>query len=432
MIKRYSRPEMAALWTDEHKYATWLRVEVAVCEVQAELGLIPAAAVATIREKAGFSVERIEAIEAEVKHDVIAFLTAVGETVGDEARYIHLGMTSSDLLDTALALNIQEAGAILVGGIERLREILRTQALRHKETVCVGRSHGIHAEPTSFGLKFALWYDEMGRQLERMRFALEGAAVGMVSGVVGTFAYIDPRVEEGTCARLGLRPAPVTTQVIQRDIHAQVQMAIALCGASLEKIAVEIRHLQRTEVLEAEEPFSSGQKGSSAMPHKRNPIGSENIAGLARLLRSNALAALENIALWHERDISHSSVERVIFPDSCILLDYMLHRLARILDGLVVYPEQMVANLRRTRGLIFSQPVLLALTGKGLSRENAYRVVQENAMRCWRSGEEFKEILLADGRVQALLTAAEVEACFDERVGLKHVDTIYRRVGISR
>lgn len=432
MIKRYTRPEMAAIWTDEHKYATWLRVEIAVCEAQADLGLIPAAAVAEIREKAGYSLERIEAIEEEVKHDVIAFLTAVGEQTGDAARFIHLGMTSSDLLDTALALNIQEAGVILLAGMERLREILRRQALEHRETICVGRSHGIHAEPTCFGLKFALWYDEMGRNLERMRSALAGAAVGMVSGVVGTFAYIDPRIETAACERLGLRPAPVTTQVIQRDIHAQVQMAIALCGASLEKMAVEIRHLQRTEVLEAEEPFSAGQKGSSAMPHKRNPIGSENITGLARLLRTNALASLENIALWHERDISHSSVERIIFPDSFTLLDYMLHRLGRILEGLVVYPDHMIANLRRTRGLIFSQPVLLALTGKGLSREMAYKIVQESAMRCWRTGEAFSEILLADQRVLALLTPAEISSCFNERVGLKQVDEIYRKAGISQ
>lgn len=422
---------MAAIWSDEHKYATWLKVEIAVCEAQAELGVIPAAAVAEIKTRAGFSLPRIEAIEAEVKHDVIAFLTAVGEEVGESARFIHLGMTSSDLLDTALALNIQEAGALLRQGMERMREILRRQALAHKETICVGRSHGIHAEPSSFGLKFALWYDEMGRNLERLEAALKAAAVGMVSGVVGTFAYIDPRVEQLTCLRLGLRPAPVSTQVIQRDLHAQFQTALALCGATLEKIAVEIRHLQRTEVLEAEEPFSSGQKGSSAMPHKRNPIGSENISGLARLLRANALAAMENIALWHERDISHSSVERVIFPDSCILLDYMLHRLGRILDGLVVYPENMMANLRRTRGLIFSQPVLLALTGKGMSREAAYRIVQDNAMRCWQSGTDFREALQQDPQVQALLTPAELDQCFNEAVGLKHIEIIFHRVGIS-
>ena len=431
MIKRYSRPEMAAIWSDEHKYRTWLRVEIAVCEAQSELGVIPAAAVAEIKAKAAFSVPRIEEIEAEVKHDVIAFLTAVGEEVGEAARFIHLGMTSSDLLDTALALNIQEAGVLLRAGMERMRDILKRQALAHKETICVGRSHGIHAEPTSFGLKFALWYDEMGRNLDRLAAALDAAAVGMVSGVVGTFAYIDPRIEQLTCDRLGLRPAPVSTQVIQRDLHAQFQTVLALCGATLEKIAVEIRHLQRTEVLEAEEPFSSGQKGSSAMPHKRNPIGSENIAGLARLLRANALAAMENIALWHERDISHSSVERVIFPDSCILLDYMLHRLGRILDGLVVYPENMIANLRRTRGLIFSQPVLLALTGKGMSRESAYRIVQENAMRCWQTGADFKETLHQDKQVQALLTPAELDQCFNEAVGLKHIETIFHRVGIS-
>ncbi len=432
MIKRYARPEMAAIWSDEHKYETWLRVEIAVCEAQAELGAIPAAAVAAIKAKAGFSAARIDQIEAEVKHDVIAFLTAVAERVGDEARYIHLGMTSSDLLDTALALNIQEAGEILLAGIRDLRAILAGQALRYKNTVCIGRSHGIHAEPGSFGLKFALWYDEMGRHLERLESALHAAAVGMVSGAIGTFAYIDPRVEELACVRLGLRPAPITTQIIQRDIHAQFQTALALCGASLEKIAVEIRHLQRTEVLEAEEPFSAGQKGSSAMPHKRNPIGSENIAGLARLLRTNALAALENIALWHERDISHSSVERVIFPDSCILLDYMLHRLGRIIGGLVVYPEQMMRNLRLTGGLIFSQPVLLALTGKGMSRENAYRIVQEDAMQCYREGGEFRAILLGDPRVLEVLTSAEVESCFNEQVGLKHVEEIFRRVGISQ
>ena len=431
MIKRYARPEMAAIWSDEHKYETWLRVEIAVCEAQAELGAIPAAAVEAIKARAGFSIARIEQIEAEVRHDVIAFLTALSERVGDEARHIHLGMTSSDLLDTALALNIQEAGALLLEGMREFRAILARQALKHRDTVCIGRSHGIHAEPSSFGLKFALWYDEMGRNLERLESALEAAGVGMISGAIGTFAYIDPRVEVSACARLGLRPAPVTTQIIQRDIHAQFQSVLALCGATLEKIAVEIRHLQRTEVLEAEEPFSAGQKGSSAMPHKRNPIGSENIAGLARLLRTNALAALENIALWHERDISHSSVERIIFPDSCILLDYMLHRLARIVEGLVVYPERMIRNLRLTGGLIFSQPVLLALTGKGMSREYAYRIVQEDAMRCYHEDGDFRQILLGDARVLELLTAAEVESCFNEQVGLKHVDELFRRVGIS-
>ncbi len=431
MIKRYTRPEMGVIWSEQNKYATWLRVEVAACEAQAELGHIPAAAVEIIRNKAQFSVARIEEIEAEVKHDVIAFLTNVAEHIGDEARYIHLGMTSSDLLDTALSLQIKDAGGLLRKDIQSLREVLRKQALAYKDTVCIGRSHGIHAEPTSFGLKFVLWYDEMGRNLQRLDQSLDDIAVGMISGAVGNYAQIDPLVEKRTCELLGLKPAPVSTQVIQRDLHAHFLHVLALCGASLEKMAVEIRHLQRTEVLEAEEPFSSGQKGSSAMPHKRNPIGSENITGLARLLRAHAHAALENVALWHERDISHSSVERVIFPDSCILLDYMLNRLTRILDQLVVYPENMLKNLARTRGLIFSQPVLLALTHKGMSREMAYKVVQENAMRCWREGGDFREALLQDMRINTVLSPQEIEACFDEKAGLKHIQHIYRTAGIS-
>ncbi len=431
MIKRYTRPEMGVLWSDAHKYATWLRVEVAACEAQAELGHIPAAAVEVIRTRARFSPDRIEAIEAEVKHDVIAFLTNVAEYVGDEARYIHLGMTSSDLLDTALNLQIRDAGFLLRSGIVALREVLKRQALTHKETVCIGRSHGIHAEPTSFGLKFVLWYDEMGRNLQRLDRALDEIAVGMISGAVGNYAQIDPMVEIITCRKLGLRPATVTTQVMQRDLHAHLLQVIALCAAALEKVAVEIRHLQRTEVLEVEEPFSSGQKGSSAMPHKRNPIGCENITGLSRLLRSNAHAAVENIALWHERDISHSSVERVIFPDSFILLDYMVHRLTHILDQLVIYPENMLKNVDRTRGLVFSQPVLLALTQKGMSRETAYRVVQENAMRCWREGGVFKEAILRDERILAVLSPLDIESCFDEKACLRNIQHIYDRAGIS-
>jgi len=430
MIKRYTRTAMGVIWSDENKYRSWLRVELAVCEAQAELGRIPAAAVEAIKARADFSVSRIEAIEEDVKHDVIAFLTNVAEHVGEEARYIHLGLTSSDLLDTALALQIQESAAQLLEEMESLREVLRRQALAHRETICIGRSHGVHAEPSCFGLKFALWYDEMGRNLARLRAAMASTAVGMFSGAVGTYAYIDPRVEEITCAKLGLRPANVTTQVIQRDVHAEFIAAVAICGATLEKIAVEIRHLQRTEVLEAEEPFSAGQKGSSAMPHKRNPIGCENIAGLARILRSNTLAAMENIALWHERDISHSSVERVIFPDSCILLDYMLFRLTRILDKLAVYPERMLKNLRMTRGLIFSQPVLLALTRKGMSREAAYRVVQDHAMRCWRDGADFKSALKKDPEVKKFLTPRELSRCFNESIGLQQVDSIYRKAGI--
>lgn len=422
---------MGAIWSDENKYRSWLRVEIAVCEAQAELGCIPAEAVENIKATADFSLARIEAIEEEVKHDVIAFLTNVAEYVGTDARYIHLGMTSSDLLDSAQALLIKEAGAILIEGAQSLRDVLRKQALVYKNTICVGRSHGVHAEPNCFGLKFALWYDEMGRNLQRLTTAIDAISMGMISGAVGNYAYIDPRIEQIACEKLGLRPTNISTQIIQRDVYAEFMNALALCGATLEKIAVEFRHLQRTEVLEAEEPFSAKQKGSSAMPHKRNPIGSENISGLARLLRTNALAAMENIALWHERDISHSSVERVIIPDSCILLDYMLFRLKRIIDGLVVYPERMLQNLRLTKGLIFSQPVLLALAQKGMSRESAYKLVQEHAMRCWKEGSDFKAAIKADKSVRKILTIKEIERCFDEKIGLKHVDYIYRKVGIS-
>jgi len=430
MIPRYTRPEMGAIWTDEHKYETWLKVEIAACEAQAELGRIPQEAVTNIRKKANFSVDRILEIESEVKHDVIAFLTNVAEYVGEDARYIHLGMTSSDLLDTSLALLMKEAGNIIIDDLTNLRKVLKRQALAHKNTICIGRSHGIHAEPYSFGLKFALWYDEMGRNLERMKRAIHAVSKGQISGAIGTFAFIDPAVEEKVCEKLGLQPAPITTQIIQRDIHAEFMNAMALIGSSVEKIAVEIRHLQRTEVLEAEEPFTKGQKGSSAMPHKRNPIGSENVSGLARLLRSNALASMENIALWHERDISHSSVERVALPDSCIIADYILARITKILDNLVVYPEHMLRNLRLTKGLIFSQPVLLALTEKGLSREDAYKIVQSHAMACWQNNSDFKQAIASDPKVRELLTTEEIDRCFDESVGLKHVDYIYNRVGL--
>jgi len=345
MIPRYTRPEMGNIWSDENRYRTWLKVELAACEAQEKLGRIPANVVDDIKSKVKFSVERISEIEAEVKHDVIAFLTNVAEYVGPNARYIHLGMTSSDLLDTSLALLVKEASVSIEKDIINLLEILKRQALTHKETICIGRSHGIHAEPTSLGLKFALWYDEMNRNLVRLRKATEVISVGMISGAVGTFAFIDPQVEELVCLQLGLKPAPISTQVIQRDLHAEYINALTFIGCTIEKIAIEIRHLQRTEVLEAEEPFTKGQKGSSAMPHKRNPIGSENLSGLVRLLRANVIAAFENIALWHERDISHSSVERVILPDSRILVDYALTRLSSRLDKLVVYPEKMLKNL---------------------------------------------------------------------------------------
>ena len=431
MIQRYTRPEMGALWSDESKYRLWLKVEIAVCEAQAEFGRIPAHAVEDIKTRANFSVERIEEIEQTVKHDVIAFLTNVAEHVGPNSRYIHWGMTSSDILDTALALQVKEAGVILLDDVEKIREVLKRQALAHKKTLCIGRSHGIHAEPTTLGLKFALWYDEMGRNRLRLNSALERIGVGMLSGAVGTYAFVDPHVEERMCQILGLKPVAISTQVIQRDIHAEFIITLALIGSTLEKIAVEIRHLQRTEVLEAEEPFTKGQKGSSAMPHKRNPIGSENIAGLSRLLRTNALAAMENIALWHERDISHSSVERVIFPDSTILADYALARMTKILGDLVVYPDNMLNNLRRTKGLIYSQALLLALTEAGMLREDAYKVIQENAMVCWRQGKDFKTAVSGDKRVLELLSKAQIDACFDEKKGLNQVDYIFRRVGIE-
>ena len=390
MIERYTRPEMGAIWSDRNKYQTWLDVEVAVCEAQAELGVIPEQAVKTIREKADFTVERILEIEEDVKHDVIAFLTTVAEYVGPDSRYIHAGMTSSDLLDTALALQIKKASELIKKDLLDIQTVLKDQALRYKDVVCIGRSHGIHAEPTTFGLKMALWYDEMRRNLDRFEHAARNANRGMISGAVGTFAFIDPQVQDRVCEKLGLDSTPISTQVIQRDVHAEYMTALALVGATIEKIAVEIRHLQRTEVLEAEESFGKKQKGSSAMPHKRNPIASENLTGLARLLRSNALAAIENVALWHERDISHSSVERIIFPDSCILVDYALARLTRVLKSLVVYPEHMERNLNITQGLIFSQAVLLELTKAGFTREQAYKLVQENAMDCWKNNRSFQ------------------------------------------
>jgi len=430
MISRYTRPAMGALWSDENKYRTWLQVELAACEAHAELGHIPAEALQRFRDKAGFEAVRIDEIEALGKHDVIAFLTSVAEKVGPESRYIHMGMTSSDLLDTSLALLLREAGTLLLKDLDQLQSILKAQALRYQDTPCIGRSHGVHAEPTCFGLKFALWFDEMQRNRLRLLRAVDAVSVGMISGAVGNYTQVDPILEQKTCARRGLRPASISTQVIQRDVHAEFIATLALIGCTLEKISVEVRHLQRTEVLEAEEPFTKNQKGSSAMPHKRNPIGSENISGLARVLRSNVQAAMENVALWHERDISHSSVERIILPDSCILLDYMLQRMSGILENLVVYPERMLHNLQLTRGLIFSQPVLLALTGKGMSREEAYQIVQEHAMRGWQSGEDFQQTLAQDPRISEQLSADELAKCFDASTGLQHVQTIYRRVGL--
>lgn len=428
MIPRYSRPEMAELWEPKAKYQAWLDVELAVAEAMADEGLVPADAVAEVREKAAFSVDRIEEIEAETKHDVIAFLTNIEENVGPSSRFLHLGMTSSDVLDTANAILLKKASDIIINDVDELMEAIKQRAYEHKDTVMIGRSHGIHAEPITFGLKLSVFYAEMSRNRERLVRACENIAFGKVSGAVGTFANISPLIEEKACERLCLKPAPVSTQVIQRDRYAEYFSALAITAATLEKMAVEIRHLQRTEVLEAEESFGKKQKGSSAMPHKRNPVLSENITGLARLIRSNALAAMENVALWHERDISHSSVERIIGPDSTILLDFMLARMTGMIRNLVVYPENMKANLDKTGGLFFSQQVLLALTGKGLIRDKAYRLVQRNAMKAWQEKSDFKEMLLKDEEVLQSLSPEEIEELFDLGYHLKHVDTIFNRV----
>jgi adenylosuccinate lyase len=428
MIERYTRPEMGQIWTQENKYRKWLQVELAVCEALAEEGRIPAQDLRTIQEKANFEVARIAEIEKETQHDVIAFLTNVAEYVGPASRYIHEGLTSSDVLDTALALILVEASDLLLKDLEALIEVLKKSAYRWKDTVMIGRSHGIHAEPITLGLKFALWYAEMSRHRDRLRHARETIRVGMLSGSVGTYANIDPVIEEKVCAKLDLEPAPISNQIIQRDRHAEYFTTLALIGCSVEKIAIEIRHLQRTEVREAEEFFAAGQKGSSSMPHKRNPIASENLAGLVRVLRGNALAAMENVSLWHERDISHSSVERIIAPDSTILLDYMLVRMTRVLDRLVVYPENMQRNLELTGGLLFSQQAMLALTKKGLTREEAYRVVQRNAMAVWQEGGQLKERLSRDPEITSHLSEGELETVFDLGYHLKHVDTIFKKV----
>ena len=430
MIPRYSRPEMARLWSQDAKYEAWLRVELAVCEVYAKRGIIPVDALGRIKAKARVDAARIDEIEARTRHDVIAFLTNLEESIGADSRHVHIGMTSSDVLDTALALQLQLACNVLLGDLERFRGALRTLALRHKGTLCVGRSHGVHAEPMVFGLKPALWYAEAGRNIERLNRAKEAVRVGKISGAIGTFAHVDPDVEEEVCRLLGLEPDPISTQVVQRDRHAELCAVLAIIAASLEKVAVEIRSLQRTEILEAEEPFAEGQKGSSAMPHKRNPVGSENVSGLARLVRTNALAALENVALWHERDISHSSVERVILPDSTILVDYMLHRMTGIIDGLQVYPERMKENMERSYGLMFSQRVLLKLADKGLARQQAYEIVQRNAMRAWRERTDFHALLAADPQVTAHLAPSDLAVCFEPAWYLRNVDAIYRRAGL--
>lgn len=428
MIERYSRPEMARIWEPRNRYQKWLDIEIYACEAHAGLGNVPRDAVERIKAKADFDVDRIDEIERTVKHDVIAFLTSVADYIGDDSRFVHLGLTSSDVLDTSFAMLLTEASDLIIDDIKRLMEVIKRRAYEHKDTPMMGRSHGIHAEPVTFGIKMALWYDEMKRNLRRMEAARETVAYGKISGAVGTFANIDPQVEEYVCAKAGLKHAPCSTQVIQRDRHAEFFSTLAIIAASIEKFAVEIRHLQRTEVLEAEEFFSKGQKGSSAMPHKRNPVLSENLTGLARLMRGYAVSALENVPLWHERDISHSSVERVIGPDATICLDFMLNRAIGLIDNLVVYPENMMRNLNLMRGLIFSQRVLLKLATAGASREKAYELVQRNAMKVWEQGKDFQEELLADSEVRGFLPEDEVREAFDLNYHLKHVDTIFTRV----
>jgi len=428
VIPRYTRPEMAKVWTEQRKYETWLEIELLVCEALAERGEIPAEAAKEIRAKATFDTRRVDEIEKVTKHDVIAFLTNVGESIGPLSRYLHYGLTSSDILDTSLAVLLKEASELILQDLHRLLEILKEKAFQHKDTLMIGRSHGVHAEPITFGFKMALWYDEMRRNLHRMERAKDAVSVGKISGAVGTFAHTPPSVESYVCQRLGLKPAPISTQIVQRDHHAEYFTTLAILASSVEKFSVELRHLQRTEVLEVEEFFSTGQKGSSAMPHKRNPISAENLSGLARLVRSYSLAALENIPLWHERDISHSSVERVIGPDATILIDYMLNRLAQIIEKLIVYPEHMKANLERMGGLIYSETVLLLLTQKGLSRDAAYEVVQRNAMKVWEKSGDFKTYLLQDEVIRKLLTREALDGAFDIRHQLRHMDEIFQRV----
>jgi len=428
MISRYTRPEMGRIWSEENSFQKWLDVEILAAEGLARMGKVPQAAISRIRRKARVDLKRIRAIEAEVKHETIAFLSAVAEIIGDDARYLHVGMTSSDVMDTALGIQFKEASAILEQDIKDLMAVLRRQARKYKWTVMIGRTHGIHAEPITFGFKLAIWYQEMERHLSRFRKAVEDICVGKISGAVGTFAQIPPQVEAYVCRKSGLKPAPISNQIVQRDRHAYYFSTLALIASSLEKFAVEIRHLQRTEVQEAEEPFTQGQKGSSAMPHKRNPILSENVSGLARLMRAYAHAAMENIPLWHERDISHSSVERVIAPDATIALDFMLRRMNYVLGNLCVYPENMQRNLAKSGGAVFSEKVLLALVDKGLARDVAYRMVQAHALKAGKEGGDLKRELLADAEMRRYLSAQEIDNLWDIKHHLANIDVIFRRV----
>ncbi|MBN2460857.1 MAG: adenylosuccinate lyase [Candidatus Cloacimonetes bacterium] len=430
MIKRYSRPEMSKIWELQNRFQCMLDVEIAVCKAMNAMQIIPDEDLETIVNKADFNVERIDEIEVTTKHDVIAFLTNVAEYVGPPSRWIHYGLTSSDILDTATSLQLKQAGELILRDLEKISEVLKIKAKEYKYTLCIGRSHGIHAEPTTFGLKFALWYDEMQRNIARMTEAVKIISVGQISGAVGNYAHVSPEIEELACSYLDLKPVNISTQVIQRDRISQFMSVVAIIGSTVEKIALEIRHLQRTEVMEAEENFSSGQKGSSAMPHKRNPVVSEQLCGLARLLRVNSLAAMENNALWHERDISHSSVERIILPDSTILLNYMLSKTIILLENLIVYPENMLRNLEMTRGLVFSQALLLELTRKGLSRETAYEIVQRNALQCWKTAENFKDLITADPEINEYLSDNEINQIFEYGRYMENTEHIYHRIGI--
>ncbi|MFD1021041.1 adenylosuccinate lyase [Thalassobacillus hwangdonensis] len=430
MIERYTRPEMGAIWTEENKFKAWLEVEILACEAWSELGIIPTEDVQKLRANADFNIERIYEIEKETRHDVVAFTRAVSETLGEERKWVHYGLTSTDVVDTALSYLLKQANEIIRKDVVNFIEILGEKAQAHKHTVMMGRTHGVHAEPTTFGLKLALWYEEMKRNLERLDLAIEHIEVGKLSGAVGTYANIDPFVEEYVCKHLGLKPAPVSTQTLQRDRHAHYVSTLALIATSIEKMAVEIRSLQKTETREVEEFFAKGQKGSSAMPHKRNPIGSENMTGMARVLRGEMLTAYENVALWHERDISHSSAERVILPDATIALNYMLNRFGNIVKNLTVFPDRMQENMEKTYGLIFSQRVLLTLIDEGMVREEAYDLVQPKAMEAWERGIPFRELIEADEKITSTLSPEQIEECFDYTHHLKNVDRIFERIGL--
>ena len=430
MIKRYTRPEMARLWTDENKFKVWLEVELLAAEAWAFLGKIPKEAPARMRKNAAFTVARIEELEAATHHDVVAFTRCVGESLGEDAKWLHYGLTSTDVVDTAIAVNVAQACALLEEGVEKLIAVLARQAKAYKDVPAMGRTHGVHAEPTTFGLKFVLWHEDMKRCLARLRAAHEGMRVGKLSGAVGHYGQLDPAVEKYVCEKLGIAPAPIATQVLQRDRHAELLCAIAITGGCLEKMATEVRHWQRTELREAEEPFGEGQKGSSTLPHKRNPVKSENVCGLARVLRGYAVTALEDIALWHERDISHSSAERVILADGTTLLDYMIERMTFILDGLLVYPENMKRSMGMSHGLVYAQRVMLSLVGKGMERSTAYDLVQRLAMQSWAEGAPYKALLAAEPAVMQRLTAAELDDCFDPANSTRHIAEIYRRNGL--